>query len=52
MLLYLSSTKWLSLRLGGGTSIEVASDALFADNIINYKSLEGYIIKLFSGLIA
>ena len=29
-----------------------ANDALFADNSINKKSLQGYIIKLFRGLIA
>jgi len=28
-----------------------ASNALFADNSINRKSLQGYIIKLFRGLI-
>jgi len=28
-----------------------ASDALFADNSINRKSSQGYIIKLFRGLI-
>ena len=29
-----------------------ASNALFADNSVNRKSLQGYIIKLFRGLIA
>ena len=29
-----------------------ASDVLFIDNFVNRKSLQGYIIKLFSGLIA
>jgi hypothetical protein len=29
-----------------------ASDALFINNSVNRKSLQGYIIKLFRGLIA
>lgn len=52
VLLYLSSTKWLTLRLGGGASMEVASDASFADNTLDRKSSQGYAIKLFGGLIA
>ena len=52
VLLYLLDTKWLALRLGGGTSMEVASDASFADNTLDRKSSQGYAIKLFDGLIA
>ncbi|KAI1507095.1 polyprotein [Pyrenophora tritici-repentis] len=52
VLLYLSDTKWLTLRLGGGTAMQVASDASFADNTLDRKSSQGYAIKLFGGLIA
>jgi len=37
---------------GKAQSFIYASDALFADNSVNRKSLQGYIIKLFRGLIA
>jgi len=52
VLLYLSSTRSLGLRLGGADTYEVASDASFADNTLDRKSSQGYIIKLFGGLIA
>lgn len=51
-LLYLLKTHSLCLRLGGGDSMQVASDASFADNTIDRKSSQGYAIKLFGGLIA
>ena len=52
VLLYLQDTKWRALQLGGGTSLQVASDASFADNTLDRKSSQGYAIKLFNGLIA
>ena len=52
VLLYLEETKWRALQLGGGTSLQVASDASFADNTLDRKSSHGYAIKLFNGLIA
>ncbi|KAL5371266.1 hypothetical protein DPSP01_014784 [Paraphaeosphaeria sporulosa] len=52
VLLYLSSTRWRALQLGGGNCLQVASDASFADNTLDRKSSQGYAIKLFDGLIA
>lgn len=52
VLLYLRSTKDMSLQLGGGDTLQVASDASFADNTLDRKSSQGYAIKLFNGLIA
>jgi hypothetical protein len=50
--LYLQSTKLRALELGGGSSLEVASDASFADNTMDRKSSQGYTIRLYGGLIA
>jgi len=52
VLLYLNEKKWITLQLGGGDSMQVASDASFADNTVDRKSSQGYAIKLFNGLIA
>jgi hypothetical protein len=52
VLLYLEQTRTLSLQLGGEDHLVVASDASFADNTLDRKSSQGYIIKLFGGLIA
>ncbi|KAF7564271.1 uncharacterized protein PtrM4_153230 [Pyrenophora tritici-repentis] len=52
VLLYLESTKLLSLSFGGDDQLVVASDASFADNTADRKSSQGYVIKLFGGLIA
>jgi hypothetical protein len=52
VLLYLLKTKWMVLQSGGGVSLQVASDASFADNTLDRKSSQGYTIKLFNGLIA
>ena len=52
VLLYLADTRLLGLQLGGADTLEVASDASFADNTLDRKSSQGYIIKLFGGLIA
>ena len=52
VLAYLLRTKQLGLRVGGGgNSMQIASDASFADNTIDRKSSQGYAIKLFGGLI-
>lgn len=51
VLLYLESTKTKALCLGGGEGFQVASDASFADNTLDRKSSQGYVIKLFGGLI-
>jgi hypothetical protein len=52
VLLYLKSTETLALELGQGETLDVASDASFADNTQDRKSSQGYAIKLFGGLIA
>jgi hypothetical protein len=52
VLLYLQATKDLTLQLGNGEGLQVASDASFADNTIDRRSSQGYAIKLFGGLIA
>jgi CO/xanthine dehydrogenase FAD-binding subunit len=51
VLLYLQSTRTLALQLGGNDNLLVASDALFADNTLNRKSSQAYVIKLLGGLI-
>ena len=52
VLCYLRNTYLTALEQGGADSLEIASNASFRDNAINRKSLQGYTIKLFSGLIA
>jgi hypothetical protein len=52
VLLYLESTKLLALSFGGDDNLVVASDASFADNTADRKSSQGYVIKLFGGLVA
>ena len=52
VLLYLYDTRWRALELGRGKCLEVACDTSFADNKLDRKSSQGYIIKLFGGLIA
>ena len=48
---YLRSIKTLRLKFGGGDELEIVLNALFTNNIINRKSLQGYTIRLFRGLI-
>jgi hypothetical protein len=50
-LMYLYNTRQLSLRFGGQDNLVVASDAFFADNSTNRKSLQAFAMKLFGGLI-
>ena len=38
VLLYLNNTSLLSLEISRGSDLVVASDILFIDNTINYKS--------------
>jgi hypothetical protein len=52
VLLYLKSTETLALELGQGETLNITSDASFADNTQDQKSSQGYAIKLFGGLIA
>ena len=48
---YLTSIKDLTLYFGGFNNLEVVSDALFADNTLDRKSFQVFIIKLFGDLI-
>ena len=48
---YLLSIYMLGLKFGGGDKLEIVMDASFADNTSNRKSLQGYTIHLFKGLI-
>jgi hypothetical protein len=52
VLLYLQSTRTLGLQFGGADDLVVASDASFADNTLDRKSSQGFIMKLFGGAIA
>ena len=48
---YLISIKNLTLYFGGFDNLEVVNNALFANNTLNRKSSQVFIIKLFGGLI-
>ena len=48
---YLASIKDLALYFGGSDDLEVVNDALFADNTLDRKSSQAFVIKLFGGLI-
>ena len=48
---YLASTKNLALHFGGSNDLEMANDALFANNTLDRKSSQAFVIKLFRGLI-
>jgi hypothetical protein len=50
-LMYLYNTRQLFLRFGGQDNLVVASDASFADNSTDRKSLQAFAMKLFGGLI-
>lgn len=49
---YLFATRFLALQLGGGNTLRVASDASFADNTLDRRSSQGFIMILFGGLVA
>ena len=51
MIDYLVSIKNLALYFGGFNNLEVVSNALFANNTLDRKSFQAFIIKLFGGLI-
>ncbi|SCO78460.1 uncharacterized protein FRV6_02673 [Fusarium oxysporum] len=51
LLRYLQNTRTLALQLGGTDTFDVYSDASFADNTINRKSSQAYVMKLFRGTI-
>ena len=48
---YLINIKDLILYFGGFNDLEAVSDVLFADNTLDRKSSQVFIIKLFGGLI-
>jgi hypothetical protein len=52
VLLYVHLTRTLGLQFGGSDELVVASDASFADNTVDRKSSQGFILKLFGGAIA
>ncbi|RYP87917.1 hypothetical protein DL769_000369 [Monosporascus sp. CRB-8-3] len=51
VILYLIGTKTLALQFGGEDSLDTWSDASFADNMIDRKSSQAYVMKLFGGVI-
>jgi Reverse transcriptase (RNA-dependent DNA polymerase) len=52
VLLYLYQTRFYALEFGGEEGLVVASDAAFADNSLDRKSSQGFVMKLFGGLIS
>ena len=48
---YLLSICVLKFKFGGGDKLEIITDASFADNISDRKSLQRYTIRLFRELI-
>ncbi|KAJ3558539.1 hypothetical protein NPX13_g9684 [Xylaria arbuscula] len=48
---YLLQTQYYALKFRGGNDLIVASDSSFADNTIDRKSSQAYVIKLFGGVI-
>lgn len=48
---YLLGTRHYSLKLGGGDHFEIYSDASFADNLIDRRSSQAYVIRLFGGVV-
>jgi hypothetical protein len=51
VLSYLKRHRGLGLQLGGGDHFTVASDASFADNTLDRKSSQAYVMPLFGGVI-
>ena len=51
MINYLTSIKDLILYFGGFNNLEVVNNTLFADNTLDRKNSQVFIIKLFRGLI-
>ena len=52
VLCYLYHTRQYALQYGGEPGLEVASDSSFADNTLDRKSSQGFLIRLFGGTIA
>lgn len=52
VLSYLYNTANLALEYGRGNDLRVASDASFADNTVDRKSSQAYIMMLFGGIIS
>jgi hypothetical protein len=50
--MYLQSTATKALQLRQGDGLEIASNASFADNTLDQRSSQGYVIKLFGGMVA
>ena len=48
---YLASIKDLALHFGGFNDLKIVSNALFANNTLDRKNSQVFIIKLFGGLI-
>ena len=48
---YLASIKDLVLHFGGFNNLEVVNNALFANNTLDQKNSQAFIIKFFKGLI-
>ena len=48
---YLLGTCILKFKFGGGDKLKIIINASFTNNINNEKSLQGYTIHLFGGLI-
>ncbi len=47
----MENTQYHSLQFGDGDDFVVASNSLFADNTIDRKSSQAYVMKLFGGVI-
>ncbi|EED23215.1 conserved hypothetical protein [Talaromyces stipitatus ATCC 10500] len=50
VLLYLQDHRHFALQLGGGDDFTVASDASFADNSLDRKSSQAYVMTLYGGV--
>lgn len=51
LILYALGTASYALEFGNGETFEVWSDSSFADNLIDRKSSQAYVMKLFGGII-
>ena len=49
---YLLGTCILKFKFGGGDKLKIITDVSFANDISDRKSLQGYAMRLFGGLIA
>ena len=48
---YLYGTRTFGLQLGGRDTLDIWSDSSFADNSLDRKSSQAYVIRLFGGVI-